>query len=244
MPKLPNTAGAFMGFDVGSFPGLDFMQDWSNNSPYQFVGYYLLAPCHGTNFTPWEGNRAALAAMGWTFIVIYVGQQRPPDEGQSGCSQNNLTSAQGTADAIDAGQRTTNEGFSAGSFIYLDIETGDPFGSDLSDYLTGWVQQILIDGFGVGIYCSRNIANDVNNFIQGLVTTPRIWVFGDSAPPNEKFNRDTSAPSDSTVSSATAWQSLPHSETFGSSTLTVDESVTTLADPSDPNATETMLSTY
>jgi hypothetical protein len=144
--------------------------------------------------------------------------------------------AQGTADAIDAASRASNEGFPAGTFIYLDLETGDPFDTDLSDYLQGWVPQIVASGFGVGVYCSRNIANDVNNAVIALgVASPRIWVFGDGSGANEKFNRNVSLPSDSGANFATAWQSLTHSQTFGSSTLSVDESVCTLSDPSVPS---------
>lgn len=195
----------------------------------QVVGYYFQAPCH-QGFTPWEGHRTTLLAMGWSFIPIYVGQQRAS---ASTCTQNNLIVAQGTADAIDAASRAANEGFPAGSFIYLDIETGDPFDTDLSGYLQGWVPQILASGFGVGLYCSRNIASDVNNAVAGFgAAAPRIWVFGDGAGSNEKFNRNVSVPSDSGVGFATAWQSLTHSQTFGSSTLAVDESVSTLFDPS------------
>ncbi len=155
-------------FNAGSYPGDALMQDWWSNSPYQFAGYYLNAPCH-RNFTPWEGNRSNLIGMGWTLLLIYVGQQRPPQPGQNGCDQNNLTNAQGVADAIDAAQRATNDGFTAGTYIYLDIETGDPFDTDLSAYLSGWVPQIVNSGFGIGVYCSRNIAADVNNFIATIL---------------------------------------------------------------------------
>lgn len=237
MTKATNASGAYLGFDVGSYPGDTFMQDWWDNSPYQFVGYYLQAPCHAS-FTPWEGHRPTLVGMGWSFLLIYVGQQRPPHAGNRGCHQNTLTAAQGLADAIDAANRTTNEGFPAGTYIYLDIETGDPFDTDLSDYLSGWVPQIVSSGFGVGIYCSRNIAADVNNSVIGLspagTSAPRIWVFGDRSGANEKFNRTISLPSDSTVPFATAWQSLTHPQTWGSNTLSVDESVSAPSDPSAP----------
>jgi len=235
MPKAANASGAFIGFDAGDYPGDVLIQDWWNNSPYQFAGYYLQGPCH-FGFVPWEGKRATLAGMGWSFLVIYVSQQRPPKPGDQGCGQNNLTAAQGLADAIDAANHAANDGFPAGEFIYLDIETGDPFAADLSDYLSGWVPQIVTSGFGVGIYCSRNIANDVNNNITPLLPAgtpaPRFWIFGDNNV--EQFNRDVSVPSDSHVNFATAWQSLTHSRTWGANTLSVDESVSLIFDPSAP----------
>jgi hypothetical protein len=231
--KPPNSSGAFIGFDVADYPGDAFMQDWWNNSPYQFAGYYLQAPCH-QGFTPWEGHRATLIGIGWSLLVIYVGQQRASS---SPCTLNNLTQAQGVLDANEAATHATNEGFAAGTFIYLDLETGDPFDTDLGGYLGGWVPQIIANGFNPAVYCSRNIASDVNTAVASLIPAgspaPRIWVFGDGAGSNEKFNRAVSIPSDSGVAIATAWQSLTHSQTFGSSTLSVDESVCTLANPSD-----------
>ncbi|MGA2852424.1 MAG: glycoside hydrolase domain-containing protein [Terracidiphilus sp.] len=204
------------------------MQDWWNNSSYQFAGYYLQAPCHA-GFVPWEGHRMELVGMGWTLLVIYVGQQRAGNN----CGNNVLTQAQGLNDAIDATGRTEAEGFPAGTYIYLDLEGGDPFGPDFADYLSGWIPQIVNSGYGVGFYCSYLLANDVQNFAatQGAPAT-RFWIAG--IPPGAVFNNATSVPSDSSVGFATAWQSLPHNETSGSTTLNIDSSVSTLSDPSAP----------
>ncbi len=233
MPKLPNAAGAFLGFDCADYPGNAFMQDWWDNSPYQLAGYYLQAPCH-QGFVPWSGSRMALVGIGWNLLVIYVGQQRAGGP----CGQNTLTNAQGVADAIEAAQLTTNEGFAVGTYIYLDLETGNAFDNDLADYLSGWIPQILASGFGPGVYCSRNIAADVQasalaQYPAGVVAPPcRFWVFGDNN--NRQFNRDTSLPSDSGVPFADAWQSLTSILTWGASTKSVNKTVSRLADPSAP----------
>jgi len=42
-------------------------------SPYEWVGYYLQAPCHRD--PSWMGKRALLTSMGWGLAVLYVGQQ-------------------------------------------------------------------------------------------------------------------------------------------------------------------------
>ncbi len=42
-------------------------------SPYEWVGYYLQAPCHRD--PSWMGKRAALTSMGWGLAVLFVGQQ-------------------------------------------------------------------------------------------------------------------------------------------------------------------------
>lgn len=140
------------------------------------------------------------------------------------------------------------EGFPADTYIYLDIEGGEPFGPDLAAYLSGWVPQILTAGFGLGVYCSRNIPNDVQAFVlgrypAGVVAPPqRFWIAGDNTP--SIFDRNTSVPSDATganalppklpFSGATAWQALSGNQTWGLTTLNVDESVSVLPDPSAP----------
>ena len=50
------------------------MSAWRTpSSPYEWVGYYLQAPCHRD--PSWMGKRAALTAMGWGLAVLFVGQQ-------------------------------------------------------------------------------------------------------------------------------------------------------------------------
>lgn len=63
----------FLGFDTNVYPGDEAMQKWKESSPYQWVGYYLPAPCHKDD--SWSGTRERLERMGWGIAVIYVGQQ-------------------------------------------------------------------------------------------------------------------------------------------------------------------------
>ena len=42
-------------------------------SPYEWVGYYLQAPCHRD--ASWMGKRPTLSTMGWGLAVLFVGQQ-------------------------------------------------------------------------------------------------------------------------------------------------------------------------
>jgi hypothetical protein len=67
------TAAGHPGFDTGTYPGDAGMRAWRAGSPYEWVGYYLPAPCHRD--LSWSGKRDALIAMGWGTAVIYVGQQ-------------------------------------------------------------------------------------------------------------------------------------------------------------------------
>lgn len=62
------------GFDTSIYPGDATMSAWVKPaSPYEWVGYYLQAPCHRD--PSWMGKRATLTTMGWGLAVLYVGQQ-------------------------------------------------------------------------------------------------------------------------------------------------------------------------
>lgn len=70
----PDRAGRHLGFDTYAYPGDEIMRAWRHKDvPYEWVGYYLPAPCHKGR--SWVGKRERLADMGWGMAVIYVGQQ-------------------------------------------------------------------------------------------------------------------------------------------------------------------------
>jgi hypothetical protein len=78
VPNVPTTLVAavrtsYPGFDTNIYPGDRAMHAWRQDSHYEWVGYYLPAPCHKDD--SWSGKRAALDEMGWGLAVIYVGQQ-------------------------------------------------------------------------------------------------------------------------------------------------------------------------
>ncbi len=63
-----------LGFDTYAYPGDEQMRAWqSGTKPYEWVGYYLSAPCHKDD--SFMGKRSTLKDMGWGMAVIYVGQQ-------------------------------------------------------------------------------------------------------------------------------------------------------------------------
>jgi hypothetical protein len=65
---------SYLGFDTYKYPGDDAMRAWRHDDvPYEWVGYYLPAPCH--KGTTWVGKRERLTEMGWGIAVVYVGQQ-------------------------------------------------------------------------------------------------------------------------------------------------------------------------
>ena len=68
-----SVTGSHMGFDTNVYPGDRAMDAWKQSGQYEWVGYYLSAPCHSDD--TWSGKRARLLADGWGLAVIYVGQQ-------------------------------------------------------------------------------------------------------------------------------------------------------------------------
>jgi hypothetical protein len=62
-----------LGFDTNVYPGDKAMEAWRHSGDYEWVGYYLKAPCHSDN--SWSGTRERLVNQGWGLAVIYVGQQ-------------------------------------------------------------------------------------------------------------------------------------------------------------------------
>jgi hypothetical protein len=66
--------GRHAGFDTYKYPGDEVMRAWWHaDVPYEWVGYYLPAPCHKDS--SWSGKRETLERIGWGMAVIYVGQQ-------------------------------------------------------------------------------------------------------------------------------------------------------------------------
>jgi hypothetical protein len=66
-------AAVHVGFDTNVYPGDKAMDAWRRTGVYEWVGFYLAAPCHSDG--SWSGKRATLVNNGWGFAVIYVGQQ-------------------------------------------------------------------------------------------------------------------------------------------------------------------------
>ncbi len=62
-----------LGFDTNIYPGDRAMRAWRQYGEYEWVGYYLPAPCHKDD--SWSGTRQRLVQQGWGLAVIYVGQQ-------------------------------------------------------------------------------------------------------------------------------------------------------------------------
>jgi len=227
--KPARPGSAVPGFDKRDFPSLAQMQTWYNTSPYEWVAYYLPAPCFSG--VAWSGNRQALLDQGWGLTVIYVGLQAPrapsgatPDTTR--CARNKLSAEQGRADGDDAASAAAVEGFPGGTTIYLDVERSDPLPGELEAYVRGWVTQVLARRMTPGIYAHRSNAQALYNVAKAAYAAasdkrePPFWVANST-----DFALDKS-PTQSGFPFATIWQNPKDaSETWGGVTFRIDNNV-------------------
>ena len=263
-PDGPVTATVYAGFDTSIYPGDAALQSWLKpGSPYEWSGYYLPAPCHKD--TTWVGRRSTLQTMGWGLAAIYVGQQtfdgvpivlatkdaaaggtsfsataRPTILEESGtaatCSRTLLSRAQGLAEADDAITRMAQEGFSASSYIYLDLERMESIPATMDAYYRAWVERILADGrYLPGIYCHKFNAPTIYAGVSevfrasGTNAMPRFWLASST-----DF-AITKRPTDIGFAFANMWQGiLDTNQTWSGITLHIDVDISDRRSPSAP----------
>ena len=191
LPGAPAVRSAvYPGFDVSEYPGDATMRRVRDRAPYRFVGYYLVSDNHPG--ASWRGRWKALAAMGWSVIVIYVGRQH-----------DDLTDEQAQKDAVDAAEQAHAEGFPEGAIIYLDVEATDDLGDALKAYANAWTRAVsanLRRPFRPGLYCHVKNARALAEAVGALDRDIPLWVAGGA-----DFALDA-PPGASGIASATAWQ--------------------------------------
>ena len=235
-----NVAGTHLGFDTNVYPGDDAMNAWKRSGTYEWVGYYLPAPCHKDD--SWSGRRQHLIDNGWGLAVIYVGQQtwgKTPRAGSRSsrsatCAANLVNAEQGILDADDAIAQTAAEGFPSGTAIFLDIEHMNTVPSAMREYYSAWTQRVLDDGRYRPAYYAHNanaqtIYADVRLVLdqRGLVSDPPFWIAGGS-----NFGRDRS-PQEVGHQFAAVWQGVLDTwEKHDKVRLPIDVSVAAVPSPS------------
>lgn len=156
----------YAGFDSSEYPGLAHMNWLIGNTNLRWCGFYLgQTPSHPS--TSWMRSRAELAQLNWGFAPIYVGQQ------VTGPGSHNVTLAQGALDGADACRLMGQSGFQPGTYVYLDLENGQPFTDDQKKYVAAWVDAVKANNFLPGVYCSWTFAADMHQ----LRSQARVWVF-------------------------------------------------------------------
>jgi hypothetical protein len=232
--------GPYLGFDTSIYPGDAAMASWREHAGYDWVGFYLPAPCHKDD--SWSGRRDALERMGWGVAVVYVGQQtwgktpRPNARVSSGttCATNLVSAERGTVDADDAITRTLAEGFAPGTAIFLDLEYMTTVPDAMRDYYVAWTERVLEDGrFRPAYYAhtrnAQRIYADIRALLdaRGLATDPPFWIAGGS-----NFGRDRD-PQDVGHEFAAVWQGVLDTwEKHAAVRLPIDVSVAADRSPS------------
>jgi hypothetical protein len=250
-----SATGKHMGFDTNVYPGDRAMRTWKEAGKYEWVGYYLPAPCHKD--PSWSGKRARLAEMGWGMAVIYVGQQtwgRMPGEetarksrkggriapkkkatGTGTCSADFVRGDRGRVEGDDAVAKAAADGFPAGTVIFLDIERMEKVPRAMRDYYKSWAARVLADGrYRVGVYVHAHNAKLVHEDLTAVFAAagngevPTVWVAS-----GHNFSRDK-APHEVGHAFANVWQGmLDIVESHGGVRLPIDVNVAAVPSPSD-----------
>jgi hypothetical protein len=248
-----NTASAserHMGFDTNVYPGDKAMAAWKASGKYEWVGYYLPAPCHKD--ASWSGKRERLVQMGWGMAVIYVGQQtwgrtphpsskagqRAARSGEMSCNADLVSGDRGTRDGEDAATKAAAEGFPRGTVVFLDVERMETMPQAMRDYYRAWAARVLADGrYRPGVYVHAHNAETVHDDLKAVFASagnteePTIWVAS-----GHNFSRDK-APTDVGQAFADVWQGmLDIVESNNGVKLPIDVNVAAVPSPSDQYA--------
>jgi hypothetical protein len=244
--------GRHLGFDTNVYPGENALRAWKESAPYEWVGFYLPAPCHKDD--SWAGKRETLTELGYGTAVIYVGQQTwgrttSPSAALTGralkkgktCDAALMGAARGKAEAADAVRKTAAEGFAEGTVIFLDVERMERVPVAMRDYYRAWVAAVLADGrFRPGVYVHKYNAELVYDDVKrefgraGSAEEPTFWVAS-----GRGFSHDA-APTDVGHQFAGVWQGmLDIVEKHGGVKLPIDVNVAAVPSPSGQFAAAT-----
>jgi Domain of unknown function (DUF1906) len=154
---MPNVNG----FDCEHYPGDKTIGLLRQLGQFRIACLYL-AHYPNSEDTSWISKRSYLAANGWGFIPTYAGLQLKNPKLAAGSGQQHGT---------EAATLMKRAGFTEGSVVYLDLESGDtPAGAFLT-YVTSWISSVQANGFTPGLYCSHRITS------WALSQTKFVWSF-------------------------------------------------------------------
>lgn len=199
---------SYLGFDRNMYPGDSSLAILRKS--FAFTSYWL-SPPPGEKRNTWKGKRELLLSHGFGFLVLYRG----PDSGEL----KNETDAKvkGNKDASEAAAAAKEEGFAAGTIIFLDIEEGGRLPGTYHAYLRAWLDELKRASFIAGVYCSGipvkeepgvsiTTADDISSHAPSHEIV--IWAYNDACPPSPgcAFPGNPPAPSASGISYAAVWQ--------------------------------------
>jgi Rv2525c-like, glycoside hydrolase-like domain len=202
------SAKSYLGFDANEYPGDDALPILRKT--FSFVGYWLSPPPGGKS-TNWVGKRSVLQSNGFGFVALWNGRDgrhlKPGSDAQK----------KGRADAQDAARAARQEGFPAGTVIFLDIEEGGRLSPAYHEYVNAWIDTLAQERFRAGVYCSGMPSDEGS----GVVITSAqnlqdqlggrklsFWIYNDACPPAPGcgFPQAPPAPAEGGLAGAAVWQ--------------------------------------
>jgi hypothetical protein len=203
-----NPSPTYLGFDRNVYPGDDALPVLRKT--FTFASYWLSLP-PGEKINTWRGKRELLHSQGFGFAVLYRGRESRELKTETRAKEK------GALDARNAAASAKEEGFAAGTVIFLDIEEGGRLPATYHAYLRTWADELTRAGHRPGVYCSAIPVNEGHGII--ILTADDIrknvgtrnlvyWVYNDVCPPAPGCGAPKSPPpvSASGVSYAAIWQ--------------------------------------
>jgi hypothetical protein len=204
----PSSAPAHLGFDRNEYPGDENLK--LLRETFSYAGFWLNSP-PGENTNSWTGKRRALESAGFGFLVLFNGRLFANLKTVSNASHL------GAEDARAATAAAHQEGFPAGTLIFLDQEEGGRMLPEQKAYIFAWLDEVAAADFRAGIYCSGIAATETGGL--QIITAEDIhqnaagrkiayWVTNDACPPSPgcAFPRNPPHPAASGIDFAEVWQ--------------------------------------
>jgi hypothetical protein len=199
------TPRAYLGFDSNEYPGDENLAELRKT--FAFTGYWLNTP-PGAQSNPWEGHRAAIAAQGFGFLVLFNGRL------EAELKKVDDIDERAELDAGAAAFEAAREGFPNYTVIFLDQEEGGRLLDLQMKYVQRWIEDIHNYKFTPGVYCSGIAVKDGKE----MITTAqdirahaknidvRFFVYNDACPPAPGCAYKAPAPAQSGTPFADVWQ--------------------------------------
>ena len=210
--------GEFVGFDRNDYPGDGRLA--ALHQHFSFAGYWLNNP-PGASANSWTGKRQALRDAGFGFLTLWNGQLDAEilRAQKGGTAPAGLGQRDGAA-AIAAARQ---EGFPAGTILFLDQEEGGRLLPEQAAYFFGWTEQVAASAYKPGSYLSGQpsldgtgpngarltitTAEDVRQQIAARHLHPVVfWVAQDACPPAPGCVVPAPRLKDSGTADALVWQ--------------------------------------
>jgi hypothetical protein len=207
---IPQVAAphSYLGFDRNIYPGDAALPVLRKT--FTFSSYWL-SPPPGEKRNTWTGKRGLLLSHGFGFLVLYRGRDSNELKNETDAKE------MGTKDASAAAAAAKEEGFAAGTIIFLDIEEGGRLPDTYHAYFRSWSEELKRASFVSGAYCSGisvkeepgvsiTTADDIRSHDPSREIV--IWAYNDACPPSPgcAFPENPPAPSAGGISYAAVWQ--------------------------------------